>query len=420
MNPQLLNRLVVALVTLCAGCNPIASQAQTTTTSAPTVFADGGGYVRGPAQQRSRVVVFVNGIFGDAISTWRSPEGAYWPSLLLNDSDFKDVDIFVHSFQSPALASAQQIDELAGRFRDHLLVRKILDYEEIVFIAHSMGGLVTRALLLKQRLPPSRTPMIYFYGTPSAGANVAGIAKHLSENPQLKDMLPLSEGGYVKVLRERWLESSNDNALDYPNKIASFCAYELRDTWFVRIVPELSATYLCNRETRGIVASHIDIVKPKDAQQDPYVFFKAAYLRTFGPSAAKVSDAISAAPRGASNTATTVIERSNTESLLLYQSGATLIGRKFSFVGVGCGEVSQGDMQAIIELTKSESVVEVRPTIYSVNVKSASVALIRHERGKALVRYSVSGLERDESGCRGRGHANVLVRFVVSRAAAEK
>src|SRR5438477_534244 len=39
-----------------------------------------GGYFRGPG--KDRVIVFVNGIFGDAVSTWKNDGGAYWPTML--------------------------------------------------------------------------------------------------------------------------------------------------------------------------------------------------------------------------------------------------------------------------------------------------------------------------------------------------
>src|SRR5580704_13095652 len=63
-----------------------------------------GGYCRGP--RKDRVIVFVNGVFGDAVDTWSSKTG-YWPDLLARDPDFADADIYVHSFQSPYRAVAQ-------------------------------------------------------------------------------------------------------------------------------------------------------------------------------------------------------------------------------------------------------------------------------------------------------------------------
>ena len=268
--------------------------ASSTSNSSAVPFAcnSAGGYIRGP--KNKRVIVFVNGIFGDAISTWKNDAGAYWPKLIEDDQTFDDADIYVHSFQSPKLSSAHQIMELADRLRDYLAVDNVFrTHEQIVFLVHSMGGLVTRAMIVKSKLPPSKIPMIFFFATPSAGADVAAIGGHVSENPQLRDMLPLDEGGYVKYLREEWLETSSNPKLNYPNTIASFCAYEGQDTmWHVRIVSEVSARYLCNRETRSVDADHFQIVKPKDERGEPYVYFKAAYERTFEGTSQAIADVL--------------------------------------------------------------------------------------------------------------------------------
>ena len=372
-----------------------------------------GGYVRGPGGKR--VIVFVNGIFGDALSTWTNSNGAYWPALITHDPAFDSVDVYVHNFQSPKLARAQQIQDLAARLKDFLLTDRVLDHEEIVFIAHSMGGLVTRAFLLKQRSAPQKTPMLYFFATPTAGANVAEIARHLSENPQLEDMQPLSDGGYVKTLREDWLQTSEDPALNYPNAIASFCAYEILDVWRVRIVSELSATYLCNRSTRAVRADHIGIVKPAGMDDDPYVFFKAAYAATFGPTARTMSRTIAMAmvvrPESARVAVRVVpLGTHGLETFVLRQ----LKGRGAT-VYVACGQVKKGEVVVQLDSARTEEIVEVRPSLVdTANLKSSSVALVRHGQGAALVRYVVRGQDPVYGRCRGRGHAEVVANFVAT------
>jgi len=384
--------------------------------SIPNVAPPGprGGYVRGPGGKR--VIVFVNGLFGDAVSTWTNTNRAYWPAMIAHDPDFDSVDVYVHSFQSPKLARAQQIQDLAARLKDYLVADRVLDHEEIVFIAHSMGGLVTRAFLLKQRSSAQKTPMLYFFATPTAGANVTEIAQHLSENPQLKDMQPLADGGYVKTLREDWLQTSEDAALNYPNAIASFCAYELLDVWRVRIVTELSATYLCNRSTRAVRADHIGIVKPAGMSDDPYVFFKAAYVSTFGPSARTMSRTVTRAitlSPGSMRFETRVVPLGSVgrDIFLLRQ-----IKGRGAAVDVACGELKKGDVVINLDSARNEEIVEVRPSLVNTaNLKSSSVALIRHGQGTAHVRYVVRGLDRVGPRCAGRGRAEVVANFVAAR-----
>ncbi len=381
---------------------------------APGLGSISGSYVHPP--QHNRVIIFVNGVFGDGASTWTNDTtGKYWPTLMASDPDFADADIYVHSFLSPHLTTAQQILELAGRMKDYLETQGVISkHGELVFLCHSMGGLVTRAFLLSARLPAARVPMIYFFATPTAGANVAGIAAHLSDNPQLKDMEPLEEGGYVKDLREQWLQTANEPALDYPNKIASFCSYELKDTYGFRIVPELSATYLCNHETRAVVENHLGIVKPSDVNADPYVFFKAAYQRQFGAEAAPIRSALALHAVGP-------ITLEARELNLGQFRAADVILRPVKAtsqsIDVGCGEEKKGTLDAKVDLATGETVSQVRAVIAnSSNVKASSAAVVRQSNGSATVGYSIRGLDKVGPDCPGGGHADVVVDFVITRA----
>ena len=338
--------------------------------------------------------------------------------MLAGDPDFADVDIYVHSFDSPKINTAQDIDELAGRMNDFMTTDKVLDvHDQVVFVCHSMGGLVTRAFLLKLRPPPSKVPMIYFFATPTTGANVTEIARHLSANEQLRDMLPLKEDGYVGDLQNEWLATSDDPHLSYPTRIASFCAYEKLDTYGVRIVERQSATNLCNRETRGIVANHIDIVKPSDNREDPYIFFKAAYIRTFGPGSneiASVFDREKLQPFGtAEYKRDTPIFSDARGEFILRRVKATR-----TYVEVDCEQTKTGEITAKVELQPGETIFSVTPTLENLdNISKSSVALIRFDDTGAVIQYSLRGLDRNTFGlnCPGGGHADIVANFVINR-----
>jgi pimeloyl-ACP methyl ester carboxylesterase len=404
--------LAAVIASLATGGAADPSAATNVAPSSPPFSSESpGGYLRGP--ERQRVIVFVNGIFGDAVSTWKNDDGAYWPTMIAADPAFDEADIYVHSFQSPKLARAQQIIDLASRLRALLTVDRVFGHKQIVFLAHSMGGLVTRAMIVKERPPASKIPMIYFFATPSAGADVAAIASHLSENPQLKDMLPLTDGGYVKLLREQWLETSDDARLNYPNAIASYCAYENQKKWGVLIVPEVSATYLCNRETHAVNADHIGIVKPKNARDDPYVYFKAAYERTFGETARVIASAIATRSIKAEFTFDRGIPITTPDgavsTFFLRQTKGTS-----NHIDVGCEETRRGELHTKIALKPTERVIDVTPIVAnSINVKSSWAAVVRNTNGEAVIHYSLQGLDREHFNCPGGGHADVVVNFVV-------
>jgi pimeloyl-ACP methyl ester carboxylesterase len=346
-------------------------------------------------------------VFGDSVSTWKNAgSGAYWPELLAGDPAFQDADVYVHSFQSPVIGNAQEILELAGRLKNYLDAADVVArHEQVVFVCHSMGGLVVRAYLLDARLPPGKIGLLFFFGTPTAGANVAGIAAHLTANPQLANMEPLGDDTYVKTLREQWLRSSDDPSLDYPRSVSSYCAYEIRPTWGFTVVPELSATYLCNRATTAIDADHLDLVKPADRNAEPYVALLAAYKNQLGTASMEVRSALAEVrPMMSVSRQAFRIADLSTAKIALRREKAPQPS-----LSVACGQTKEGETSVPAELAEGETVTEVHPAIVNGSgLESASAVVLRFDGKTAVVRYRLTG------ACPAGGRGEVAVNFVTT------
>jgi len=222
------------------------------------------------------VIVFVHGIFGDSISTWTSQNGAYWPSLLSSDSFFSSYDIYVYEYPSRFFGGNFSIDEIADNMRLLFDADEILNYNDIIFVSHSMGGLATRAYLNKNRDAAARVRLAYFYSTPTTGSELASIATLINANPQLAKMRSMQSSDYLADLQRQWL------SINF--KIPSFCAYETQKTYGVNVVTQTSASNLCNRRLDPIDGDHITIVKPADNRDTAYLALKTAIQQTVGKS----------------------------------------------------------------------------------------------------------------------------------------
>jgi pimeloyl-ACP methyl ester carboxylesterase len=79
------------------------------------------------------------------------------------------------------------------------------DRPEMILVCHSMGGPVTRALLLKYQQLAAEVPMICFFSTPTTGPEIAALAKNvIRRNTQFGDMRPWKDDGYVGNLVRQW------------------------------------------------------------------------------------------------------------------------------------------------------------------------------------------------------------------------
>jgi len=159
---------------------------------------------------------------------------------------------------------------MPGIMRNRLASDGVLDYQNIIFLSHSMGGLIVREFMLQNREVAKRVKFAYFYATPTEGSQTARLANLVSKNPQFKNMSPLESNNDLANLQRNWLSANFE--------LKSFCAYESLDTYGVKVVGQGSATNLCTEPLTPMPYSHSQIVKPKNMQDDRYLAFKSAYL----------------------------------------------------------------------------------------------------------------------------------------------
>lgn len=221
------------------------------------------------------VIVFVHGVIGDAVSTWTSGQ-QYWPKMLTNDPDFNGQDIYVYRYPSPRSRRSLSVDEVAENMRLVLQSDGVLDRKQITFLSHSLGGVVTRAFIVKyQRELLGRIRFLYFFATPTTGSPYATLASIVSKNTQFKSMIPLNSDNYLGTLQSSWLAASLG--------IRSYCAYEVQPLYGQIIVERQSATNLCTQRLDPIDADHLTIVKPTNQRSTSYLAFKSAFRETSPP-----------------------------------------------------------------------------------------------------------------------------------------
>lgn len=342
-------------------------------------------YIR--RQNADTVIVFVHGIFGGSVGTWTNPDSrAYWPQMLADDPAFQSPDVYVYAYSSPYVGHSYAVDELIENMRLILSNGEVFQkHKKVVFICHSMGGIVVRGFLKRYQVYAPQVPLIYFFSTPTSGAHITQLARFLSKNPQLHGMLPANSENYVSDLQRDW------RAL--PVHVNSHCAYEKLDTHGIRIVDELSASALCDGPVDPILADHIDIVKPKSKDDLSYIAFKQAF-----------QSMPSARPEPS-------------------QSGKTISGtvQTARSVDVDCGQVR--DATAIIpppiEIKPYQKVVDAVASLQEAsNLKEQLVEAKGLEDDKARVHYKLVGLDRGYSGgCPGKGYGIILITFILSQPA---
>ena len=157
-------------------------------------------------RETERVIIFIHGLFGDAHTTWLNKSTqSYWPALFDQDPDLHDgYAVYVVNYDSPYWERTSTIEEVAVRIHQQLVDRKIFErFKEIYFLGHSMGGLITKRILVQLNRPTESQKLrkvraVLFLSTPSQGAERAEIAAWLSLNPQLTNLQPANLNTFLQ------------------------------------------------------------------------------------------------------------------------------------------------------------------------------------------------------------------------------
>src|SRR5260370_34560600 len=224
----------------------------------------------GPARFKERVIVFVHGLFGDVDTSWSSDNGVYWPKLLLEDRVFKDSEVYMAKYDSQAGGNTLPVTEVVGQQNNGLTADGVLEkHHEVVFVCHSLGGIIVQQLLLTFREHAKQVPFVYFFAVPEEGAQIAKFGSLFDSDPMLQALFYGDENEYLLRLENDW------RAAHFT--IKRYCAYEKKAVkGAILIVDRLSGTRNCDAPPIPINEDHMGIVKPSGTKHDSDIALRNA------------------------------------------------------------------------------------------------------------------------------------------------
>jgi hypothetical protein len=241
-----------------------------------------------------QMVIFVHGLWGDPEKSFEPSNyfgrktGPSWMELMRDDhvsvreqdalSKYSTATLGYPAGYSGKLSTHQAANNLLTELYDS----GILDDANmrISFIAHSLGGLVIKAMFLsgemkKRELLAAKTNAVFLLATPKKGAPLADIVVSLL--PQIirgrivVDLM--TDNSYLQDLHDRWREFLKQT--DRSRRFSVFCAYETEDVVGIpgvsgiRPVPEVYADTDCDERARPATGhDHISIAKPAEILSD--------------------------------------------------------------------------------------------------------------------------------------------------------
>ncbi|KAJ5155542.1 hypothetical protein N7492_008345 [Penicillium capsulatum] len=253
-------------------------------------------------------IVFVHGLNGHPRDSWTSKSGCFWPVDLLPDvlaSQRPRILVYGYNANVTAFtdgASRDSIVSHAETLASSLAANRNLRdcaNRPIIFVCHSLGGLVVkRALIYSRSLLSEKTEHlrsvyvstfgILFLGTPHNGSDIAkwGLLLHNICSAVMPKKFMEASPQLVKALRtnNETLQHINSLFADIMGRFHIYLFHETRST-DVRgtreiIVDEASAApYLEGVERTGIEADHSHMCKFEDENAPGYEVVAEAIVR---------------------------------------------------------------------------------------------------------------------------------------------
>lgn len=227
----------------------------------------------------NNLILFVHGLKGGS-GTWSYDEKISFPLLLKSENNLvKDHDIacfeyfttFTNAYGNTKslmvklFSSVRKkrknlpIDEIGELLKTEIHVN-LCNYENIIIIAHSMGGLVSKSCILKQLDECGNTPVKGFISlaVPHSGAKMANIGGMITKNVQIKDLSIFSDA--ITSLTRDWIHAQHKPKVKY--------IYAAHDNYVDK--KSASAIDSIKKESMAVDEDHSSICKPKDKEQTVY------------------------------------------------------------------------------------------------------------------------------------------------------
>jgi hypothetical protein len=135
-----------------------------------------GTWIREPQGDTS--VIFVHGILSSGDACWRHANGTYWPALLTQEKDLASVGVYVFTYRTDIFSGNYHLGDAVDSLKEHFHLDRLWESKRLIFVCHSMGGIVVRQLLVVRQAEfiERKTEVgLFLVASPSLGSTYATL-----------------------------------------------------------------------------------------------------------------------------------------------------------------------------------------------------------------------------------------------------
>lgn len=122
--------------------------------------------------------IFVHGILSSGETCWMHENGAYWPDMLSREEVSNTLGVYVFTYETGVFSGSYRIGNVVDALKEHMRLDGVLESDQLVFVCHSMGGIVARKYIVERVLDlidGRKSIGIFLVASPSLGADYADL-----------------------------------------------------------------------------------------------------------------------------------------------------------------------------------------------------------------------------------------------------
>jgi hypothetical protein len=227
-------------------------------------------WARKPGNSKA-AIIFVHGVLTEPDSAWRSGK-TFWPELICSEPELRDVGVYVFVYRNDVFSGSYRISDAVDSLRDYLDLDGLSNLSSLLFVCHSMGGIVVRQFLVNQQSELIEKKMkigLFLIASPSLGSEYANLFKGLAKalrNEQVKalrfaddntllnnldrDFINLKESDRLPLMGKELVE---DEFIVLPRYIGSY------------VVPPFSGAKYFGKSIKIAHSNHFTIAEVRDS-----------------------------------------------------------------------------------------------------------------------------------------------------------
>ncbi len=221
--------------------------------------------------QNGTVVIFIHGVMSDA-DAWRNANGTYWPSLLTEDPRTRGVGVYIFEYETGLFSGTYRINDAVDALTNHLRLDKVLTAQRLVFVCHSMGGIVARRYLEREErdlLDAKIEVGLFLVASPSLGSEYATFLSPLSSvflrHAQIDILRSSAMNDWLLDLDRDFKAMLNAQRLKITGKELFEDKFIVTKFFFMRaVVDPIAAARYFPEPYRVPLSTHFTIATPED------------------------------------------------------------------------------------------------------------------------------------------------------------